>query len=144
MSSCQITSFLPDFFEVTEQPSQAKPKPSQATVLEVYQHYESPDRQNAGSTVELLNTMTSVQVNPLRRVVRLHFIVAPTVSHAVNHLGYTELRPQQELAIKTFLAGHDVFVCLPTGSGKSLCYCVLPAAFDHISGNPRPHLLWWW
>ena len=31
----------------------------------------------------------------------------------------------------------DVFVSLPTGSGKSLCYCILPELFDTLRGNAR-------
>ena len=28
--------------------------------------------------------------------------------------------------VNTFLDGNDVFMCLPTGASKSLCYAVLP------------------
>ena len=39
--------------------------------------------------------------------------------------GYS-LRPLQEQVIISFVQGSDVFVGLPTGSGKSLCYNILP------------------
>ena len=53
---------------------------------------------------------------------------------AGEKLGYHNLRESQALAIEKFLSGRDVFVSLPTGSGKSLCYCVLPYAFDLLRG----------
>ena len=37
-------------------------------------------------------------------------------------LGFTSLKPEQEEAITQFTLGRDVFVALPTGYGKSLCY----------------------
>ncbi len=54
------------------------------------------------------------------------------IAAAVRKLGYSELRPKQELVVKKFVRGQDVFVSLPTGSGKSLCYCILPTVFDGL------------
>ena len=46
------------------------------------------------------------------------------ISKATEELGYTELRPNQLAALRSFMNGRDMFVCLPTGSGKSLSYCL--------------------
>ena len=54
------------------------------------------------------------------------------ISRATSELGNSALRPKQELAVGTFLRGSDVLVSLPTGSGKSSCYCLLSRAFDFL------------
>ena len=59
-------------------------------------------------------------------------LVHEAISNATKALGYEQLRTKQEMAVRSFLSGKDVFVCLPTGSGKSLCYCLLPKAFDYL------------
>ena len=46
-------------------------------------------------------------------------------------LGYSSLRKEQREAVKNFTGGNDVFLSVPTGGGKSLCYAV-PLVFDQI------------
>ena len=57
------------------------------------------------------------------------------ISDATVALGYAELRQQQKVVVEHFVKGRDVFASLPTGSGKSLCYCVLPRVFDILRGS---------
>ena len=55
------------------------------------------------------------------------------ILYGAKKLGYLEvLYPKQQQVVKQFLLGSDVFVSLPTGNRKSLCYCVLPNLFNHL------------
>ena len=58
-----------------------------------------------------------------------------SIATVSKQLGYNELRPNQRTVVRNFLKGRDVFVCLPTGSGKSLCYHLLSYAFDILRGE---------
>ena len=50
---------------------------------------------------------------------------------------FSELRPKQLLVINRFCTGSDVFVALPTGSGKSVCYWILPSLFKILCNKDR-------
>ena len=44
------------------------------------------------------------------------------IMQASQQLGYATIRPDQNTAIKSFMEGRDVFICLPTGSGKVIVF----------------------
>ena len=56
--------------------------------------------------------------------------VDETILKAAASLEYSDLKPEQKCILKAFVEGKDVFVALPTGFGKSLCYALLPLIFD--------------
>ena len=62
------------------------------------------------------------------------------IRRAAEKFGYSKLRHQQVRATKNFVQGNDVFVSLPTRSGKSLCYSILLATFDSLFGADGQHL----
>ena len=61
--------------------------------------------------------------------------ITEAVKIAACRMGFSKLTPQQEQATTAFVNGNDVFVSLPTGSGKTACFAVLPFTFDILHGE---------
>ena len=60
-----------------------------------------------------------------------------SIDYAVDQVGSDlvfTLKPEQKISLLKFASGCDVFVSLPTGYGKSLCYILLPKLFDALRG----------
>ena len=51
-----------------------------------------------------------------------------------SKLGYV-MKEEEVVAVKAILEGKDIFVVLPTGYGKSLCYMALPFLFDTMGSE---------
>ena len=50
-------------------------------------------------------------------------------------LGFVDVTEDQRYVVEQFLNGSDLFVSLPTGSGKSLCYWLLTGLCDTLRGR---------
>ena len=59
-------------------------------------------------------------------------LVEKSIRSAFMKLGYTTPTEDQETVVTEFLKGRDVFVSIPTGGGKSLCFATLPYIFDFV------------
>ena len=61
--------------------------------------------------------------------------VDEAIDFAAGRLGYEYVKDEQRHSVKSFVEGNDVFVSLPTGYGKSLCFIMLPWVFDRLRGT---------
>lgn len=68
-------------------------------------------------------------------------VLRHAIEKAVKYLGYTKVKELQWTVIAEVVSGRDVFVVLPTGFGKSLCYGCLPLVFDEIINPPQPSIV---
>ena len=59
-------------------------------------------------------------------------IISRAIRSSAASIGFSRLKPQQNEVVLQFVKDHDVFVVLPTGYGKSLCYACLPLVFDAL------------
>ena len=57
--------------------------------------------------------------------------VVSKIDEVAKEFGFT-LKEKQKEVISAIISGNDVFCCLPTGYGKSLCYSILPKVYDCI------------
>ena len=82
---------------------------------------------------QFMETMasTEVMISRLKQEYPVD-VVKTAVLYSVQKLGYDQPTADQSSILRAFLLGKDVFACLPTGSGKSLCYAALPYAFDYL------------
>ena len=68
--------------------------------------------------------LVKLTVEPLR--------IQRVIADVARDLGYESITTEQADAITAFLRGRDVLICLPTGSGKSLCFALLPKVVDAL------------
>ena len=89
-------------------------------------------------TVEMELPLVKLTVEPLG--------IQRVIADVARDLGYELLTTEQADTITDFLHGRDVLVCLPTGSGKSLYFALLPKVVDVLKAAigvkfQRPNIL---
>ena len=67
--------------------------------------------------------------------------IKKALEYAATHLGFVDgLRIEQREALTSFLRGHDLFVSLPTGFGKSVIFQAAPLCVDYLSKLQDPNI----
>ena len=61
-------------------------------------------------------------------------VLRSLLRNVVQTMGYRSPTEEQEKVVTSFVCGQDVFVSLPTGSDKSLCYTCLSRLFNELRG----------
>ena len=56
--------------------------------------------------------------------------VANALDGTAKAMGYNKIKTRQKEAVVSLVAGKDVFAVLPTGYGKSVCYCAYVLAIS--------------
>ena len=59
------------------------------------------------------------------------------MAYAASWIEVPSLNAHQKQAVCAFVDGKDVFVTLPTGFGKSVCFQSLPFVFDYLHSGPE-------
>ena len=54
--------------------------------------------------------------------------------------GHEQMREKQKEAVLAILGGKDIFICLPTGYGKTIITAVLPRALDSLRTDREPDM----
>lgn len=58
------------------------------------------------------------------------------IQYGLSIINYESLKEVQRKTVAAYLCGKDIFVCAPTGSGKSLCFEVAPYAINWVTFGP--------
>ena len=66
--------------------------------------------------------------------------VQSAISYGLRSLGYSEAMDAQRRVIEAYMAGRDVLMVAPTGSGKSLIFQIAPFVFDHLRHGERENI----
>ena len=55
-----------------------------------------------------------------------------SATEAIQHLGYSTMKPEQLQVVSGVISVRDVSAVMPTGFGKSLCYACPPTVFGLV------------
>ena len=59
------------------------------------------------------------------------------VKSALASVRYVSVHEVEAKAVSSIIASKDVFISLPTETGKSLCFALVPLVFDHLFGYKK-------